>query len=151
MVEHYQKLIAKLDSLGKEYNRELLDKAHEFAMKAHDGQKRNSGEPFVTHPLEVACILADMEMDSTAIAAGMLHDTVEDSSFTYEFTLKNFGEEVANLVDGVTKLAKIPYTNKQEIQAENFRKMFLAMSKDIRVIIIKLADRLHNMRTLKLK
>ncbi|MDD4295699.1 MAG: bifunctional (p)ppGpp synthetase/guanosine-3',5'-bis(diphosphate) 3'-pyrophosphohydrolase [Ruminiclostridium sp.] len=151
MVEHYQKLIAKLDSLGKEYNRELLDKAHEFAMKAHDGQKRNSGEPFVTHPLEVACILADMEMDSTAIAAGMLHDTVEDSSFTYEFTLKNFGEEVANLVDGVTKLAKIPYTNKQEIQAENFRKMFLAMSKDIRVIIIKLADRLHNMRTLKFK
>lgn len=147
----YQKLIKKLDSLGKEYNRELLDKAYEFATKAHDGQKRNSGEPFVTHPLEVAYILAEMEMDSTTIAAAMLHDTVEDSSFTYEFTLKNFGEEVANLVDGVTKLAKIPYTNKQEIQAENFRKMFLAMSKDIRVIIIKLADRLHNMRTLKFK
>jgi len=151
MDERYQKLIEKLDSMGKEYNRELLDKAYEFAAKAHDGQKRNSGEPFVTHPLEVAYILAEMEMDSTAIAAGMLHDTVEDSSFTYEFTLKNFGEEVANLVDGVTKLAKIPYTSKQEIQAENFRKMFLAMSKDIRVIIIKLADRLHNMRTLKFK
>ncbi len=151
MDEQYQRLIAKLDSYGKEYNRELLDKAHEIAIKAHYGQKRSSGEPFVTHPLEVAFILAEMEMDATTIAAGMLHDTVEDSSFTYEFTLKNFGEEVANLVDGVTKLAKLPYTNKQKIQAENFRKMFLAMSRDIRVIIIKLADRLHNMRTLKFK
>ncbi len=151
MIDTYQKLINKLDSLGKEYNKEILDKAYEFSREAHEGQKRSSGEPFVIHPLEVAFILADMEMDVTTIVAGMLHDTVEDTSFTYEKTLKNFGKEVADLVDGVTKLTKIPYTTKQEIQAENFRKMFLAMSKDIRVIIIKLADRLHNMRTLRFK
>jgi len=151
MLEEYNKLLEKLKSNGKEYNWELIDKAYKFACIAHEGQKRSSGEPFVTHPLQVAYILAEMEMDTATIVAGMLHDTVEDSSFTYENTLKKFGEEIANLVDGVTKLAKIPYTNKQEIQAENFRKMFLAMSKDIRVIIIKLADRLHNMRTLKYK
>ncbi|NLM10532.1 MAG: bifunctional (p)ppGpp synthetase/guanosine-3',5'-bis(diphosphate) 3'-pyrophosphohydrolase [Clostridiaceae bacterium] len=151
MLEEYNRLVAKLKSIGKEYNWELLDKAYKVALEAHDGQLRSSGEPFVTHPLQVAYILAEMEMDTTTIAAGMLHDTVEDTSFTYDKNLKNFGEEVANLVDGVTKLAKIPYTNKQEIQAENLRKMFLAMSKDIRVIIIKLADRLHNMRTLKYK
>jgi len=151
MIEEYNKLLERLKANGKEYNWELIDKAYKFACIAHEGQKRSSGEPFVTHPLQVAYILAEMEMDTTTIVAGMLHDTVEDSSFTYENTLKNFGEEIANLVDGVTKLAKIPYTNKQEIQAENLRKMFLAMSKDIRVIIIKLADRLHNMRTLKYK
>lgn len=151
MIEDYNRLISKLKSIGKEYNWELIEKAYKAALEAHDGQLRSSGEPFVTHPLQVAYILAEMEMDTTTITAGMLHDTVEDTSFTYEKTLKNFGEEVANLVDGVTKLAKIPYTNKQEIQAENLRKMFLAMSKDIRVIIIKLADRLHNMRTLKYK
>lgn len=151
MIEDYNRLISKLKSIGKEYNWELIEKAYKAALEAHDGQLRSLGEPFVTHPLQVAYILAEMEMDTTTITAGMLHDTVEDTSFTYEKTLKNFGEEVANLVDGVTKLAKIPYTNKQEIQAENLRKMFLAMSKDIRVIIIKLADRLHNMRTLKYK
>ena len=91
---------------------------------------------FVTHPLEVAIILADMEMDITTIVAGILHDTVEDTNLTYEETLKHFGQEVADLVEGVTKLTKLPYTTKQEVQAENFRKMFLAMSKDIRVIIL---------------
>ncbi|ANX02659.1 (p)ppGpp synthetase [Thermoclostridium stercorarium subsp. leptospartum DSM 9219] len=151
MLEEYNRLIEKLKSNGKEYNWGLIEKAYKFACIAHEGQKRSSGEPFVIHPLQVAYILAEMEMDTATVVAGMLHDTVEDSSFTYENTLKNFGEEIANLVDGVTKLAKIPYTNKQEIQAENLRKMFLAMSKDIRVIIIKLADRLHNMRTLKYK
>lgn len=151
MNEVYSKLIAELKSIGKDYDWALLDKAFMFACKAHEGQKRCSGEPFVMHPLHVAYILAEMEMDTTTIVAGMLHDTVEDTSFTYEKTVKHFGNKIANLVDGVTKLAKIPYTNKQEIQAENLRKMFLAMSKDIRVIIIKLADRLHNMRTLNFK
>jgi guanosine-3',5'-bis(diphosphate) 3'-pyrophosphohydrolase len=151
MIEEYQRLLGKLDAIGKEYNRDLIEKAYRFAKEAHEGQKRSSGEPFVTHPLQVAYILAEMEMDTTTIVAGMLHDTVEDTPLTYENTLKNFGEEVADLVEGVTKLTKLPYTTKQEIQAENFRKMFLAMSKDIRVIIIKLADRLHNMRTLKFK
>ncbi|NLN65394.1 MAG: bifunctional (p)ppGpp synthetase/guanosine-3',5'-bis(diphosphate) 3'-pyrophosphohydrolase [Clostridiaceae bacterium] len=151
MIKEYQKLLQKLDSLGKEYNIELIEKAFRFANEAHEGQKRCSGDPFVIHPIQVACILAELEMDTTTIVAGMLHDTVEDTSFTYENTLKHFGAEIANLVDGVTKLNKLPYTNKQEVQAENFRKMFLAMSKDIRVIIIKLADRLHNMRTLKFR
>ena len=151
MIQQYQRLVDKLKSIPKEYNMELIEKAYHFAKEAHEGQKRSSGDPYLIHPLEVAYILAEMEMDTTTIVAGMLHDTVEDTALTYENTLKNFGEEVANLVDGVTKLTKLPYTNKQEIQAENFRKMFLAMSKDIRVIIIKLADRLHNMRTLKFR
>lgn len=151
MIEQYNRLLKKLDYIGKDLNLELIDKAYHFAMEAHKGQKRSSGDPFVTHPLEVAIILADMEMDVTTIAAGILHDIVEDTNLTYEETLKHFGQEVADLVDGVTKLTKLPYTTKQEVQAENFRKMFLAMSKDIRVIIIKLADRLHNMRTLKFK
>jgi len=151
MIEQYNKLLKKLDYLGNGLNLELIDKAYQIAMEAHKGQKRSSGDPFVTHPLEVAIILADMEMDITTIVAGILHDTVEDTNLTYEETLNQFGREVADLVEGVTKLTKLPYTTKQEVQAENFRKMFLAMSKDIRVIIIKLADRLHNMRTLKYK
>jgi GTP pyrophosphokinase len=151
MIEQYNRLLKKLDYIGKDLNSELIERAYHFAMEAHKGQKRSSGDPYVTHPLEVAIILADMEMDITTIVAGILHDTVEDTNLTYEETLKHFGQEVADLVDGVTKLTKLPYTTKQEVQAENFRKMFLAMSKDIRVIIIKLADRLHNMRTLKFK
>ena len=112
-------------------------------------RKGVSGDPYIIHPLEVGIILAELEMDTTAIAAGILHDTVEDTRMSIERVSSEFGQEVAELVDGVTKLTKIPYTTKQEVQAENFRKMFLAMAKDIRVIIIKLADRLHNMRTLK--
>ena len=108
-----------------------------------------SGDPYIIHPVEVGCLLAELEMDDSSIIAGILHDTIEDTSLTYDQIKKEFSEEIAELVDGVTKLTKISYTNKQEIQAENFRKMFLAMAKDIRVIIIKLCDRLHNMRTLK--
>lgn len=130
-------------------NLDFIKKAEEFASKAHEGQNRKSGEPFVMHPFNVAIILSELEMDDEAIVAGLLHDTVEDTSCTINDIKENFGENVALLVEGVTKLGKIPYSTKQEQQVENLRKMFLAMAKDIRVIIIKLADRLHNMRTLK--
>ncbi len=126
----------------------FIEKAHQFSEKMHQGQKRASGEPYVVHPLEVAQILAQMRLDVPSIAAGLLHDTVEDTSTSLEQVKKDFGVEVATLVDGVTKLGKIKFSSAEEKQAENFRKMIMAMSKDIRVILIKLADRLNNMRTL---
>ncbi len=127
----------------------LLSKAYRFAEQAHRDQKRISGEPFITHPVAVAHILADLEMDLQTLVAGLLHDVVEDTSITLEEITIEFGEEVALLVDGVTKLSRLEYRSKEEHQAENLRKMFLAMAQDIRVILIKLADRLHNLRTLK--
>ena len=127
----------------------LIRKAYEFAKKAHSGQHRVSGELFIFHPLEVAKILADLELDIATIAAGILHDVVEDTQYSIQDITDNFGSEIAILVDGVTKLGKLEYKTKEEQQAENLRKMFLAMAKDIRVILIKLADRLHNMRTLR--
>jgi len=147
----FNKLIEKIKDYDPNCNLEMIEKAYKLSSKAHEGQQRVSGEPYIIHPLEVAYILAEMEMDCTSIVAAILHDTVEDTNCTYDTIKEQFGEEVANLVDGVTKLSKIPYTTKEELQAENFRKMFLAMAKDIRVILIKLADRLHNMRTLKFK
>ena len=128
---------------------ELIRWAWLFCLQHHEGQMRASGEPYVIHPLEVAQVLAELKMDSTAIAAGLLHDAVEDTSVTSEQISERFGEQVAHIVEGVTKLDKIKFANREEHQAENIRKMLLAMVTDVRVVIIKLADRLHNMRTLE--
>src|ERR1700735_5105668 len=127
---------------------EWLTRVYELATAAHQGQRRVSGESYIEHPLAVAGILADLEVDHQTIAAALLHDVVEDTSITSEQVSAQFGDEVARLVEGVTKLTRIPYQSKEDAQVENLRKMFMAMAKDIRVIIIKLADRLHNMRTL---
>jgi GTP pyrophosphokinase len=126
----------------------LLQRAYVFSAKVHEGQERLSGEPYLVHPVEVAGILADMRLDEVTVAVGLLHDAVEDTLTTLEELERLFGEEVAVLVDGLTKIAKIEFTSAKERQAENFRKMLLAMSKDIRILLVKLADRLHNMRTL---
>ena len=146
----YGMLIARIQKYHPSADVTQIEKAYNLAKKAHGDQKRKSGEPYIIHPLWVAIILADLEMDKETIAAGMLHDVVEDTKFTEEDIRREFGDEVALLVDGVTKLGRLSYSSdKLEVQAENLRKMFLAMAKDIRVIIIKLADRLHNMRTLQ--
>src|ERR1700732_2658393 len=128
---------------------ELIRKAYEFSQKHHAGQTRASGKPYLVHPLEVALVLAEMKMDPVAVAAGLLHDSVEDTSVTIVYIRKEFGEQVAHIVEGVTKISKIDFATREEQQAENLRKMMLAMVDDIRVVLIKLADRLHNMRTLE--
>lgn len=145
----YGKLIEKLRKHNPEADLSLLDRAFHLADESHRNQKRKSGEPFVIHPVAVASMLADMEMDLPSIIAGMLHDVVEDTPITLEQIQEMFGAEIAYLVDGVTKLKRIPTSTKEELQAENLRKMFLSMASDIRVILIKLVDRLHNMRTLQ--
>jgi hypothetical protein len=130
-------------------NADVIIRAYDYALAAHAEQRRATGEPYIIHPLAVAEILTELEVDRDTLMAALLHDTVEDTSKTIEDIKVDFGEDIANLVDGVTKLSRIPYSSKEEIQAENFRKMFLAMAKDIRVVLIKLADRLHNMRTMR--
>jgi len=146
----YERLISSVRKYHPSDNVEMISRAYRIASEAHKGQKRKSGEPYIIHPIWVAIILADLELDKETIIAGILHDVVEDTVMTEEEVAKEFGDEVALLVDGVTKLGQLNYTtDKIEMQAENLRKMFLAMAKDIRVILIKLADRLHNMRTLQ--
>ncbi|MDD3337489.1 MAG: bifunctional (p)ppGpp synthetase/guanosine-3',5'-bis(diphosphate) 3'-pyrophosphohydrolase [Lachnospiraceae bacterium] len=145
----YQELISSVQKYHPSTDLSMIEKAYKLARDAHEGQARKSGEPYIIHPLCVAIILADLELDKETIIAGLLHDVVEDTVMTTEEVGKEFNEEVALLVDGVTKLGQLSYSaDKVEVQAENLRKMFLAMAKDIRVILIKLADRLHNMRTL---
>jgi len=146
----YRELISSVRKYHPSADISMIEKAYKIAHDAHEGQARKSGEPYIIHPLCVAIILADLELDKETIVAGLLHDVVEDTVMTSEEITQEFGAEVALLVDGVTKLGQLNYSaDKVEVQAENLRKMFLAMAKDIRVILIKLADRLHNMRTLK--
>ena len=148
--ELYQALIARVRKYHPSADITMIEKAYQIGKEAHKNQFRKSGEPYIIHPLWVAIILADLEMDKETIVAGMLHDVVEDTTMTLDEISAEFGEEVALLVDGVTKLGQLNYSqDKLEAQAENLRKMFLAMAKDIRVIIVKLADRLHNMRTME--
>lgn len=144
-----ENLILKIEQYNPQANMKQVIKAYSFAEAAHEGQYRNSGERFFVHPYNVAMILIELNMDTDTIVAGLLHDVLEDTDVVYEKLVEEFGEEVADLVEGVTKLKKLKYKTKQENQAENLRKMVVAMAKDIRVIIIKLADRLHNMRTLE--
>jgi GTP diphosphokinase / guanosine-3',5'-bis(diphosphate) 3'-diphosphatase len=145
----FQQLLAKVAQNRPKDDLEIIRKAYEFSLKHHHGQMRASGEPYLIHPLEVALVLADMKLDSTAIAAGLLHDAIEDTPVTHEDVRREFGEHVVHIVEGVTKIDKIDFASREERQAENVRKMVLAMVDDIRVVLIKLADRLHNMRTLQ--
>ncbi len=146
--EKFQHLLSTLHANRPADDLEVVRDAWQFCMQQHEGQKRASGEPYIVHPLEVGQVLAEMKMDSTAIAAGLLHDAVEDTDVTSPEIGRRFGEQVAHIVEGVTKLDKIKFANKEDHQAENIRKMLLAMVTDIRVVLIKMADRLHNMRTL---
>ncbi|MBV8164308.1 MAG: bifunctional (p)ppGpp synthetase/guanosine-3',5'-bis(diphosphate) 3'-pyrophosphohydrolase, partial [Candidatus Eremiobacteraeota bacterium] len=148
MANNFGELIERVQSYAPAVDAAWLESVYSFAEHAHDGQTRASGESFISHPLAVASILAELEMDPQSIAASLLHDVVEDTTVPVEEIDRRFGADIASLVDALTKLTKIPYQSKEDVQVENLRKMFLAMAKDIRVIIIKLADRLHNMRTL---
>ncbi len=148
MVNYLQQLLDCIDKSEKQYDKETVIKAYEFARGAHEGQKRVTGEEYIIHPVHVAMIMVELGMDLESLVASLLHDVVEDTRYTQEDVAHLFGRDIAQLVSGVTKLGKIPYSSREEQQAENIRKMLLAMSQDIRVIIIKLADRLHNMRTI---
>ena len=148
-ISTYEELKKIIAESGKEYDREQIEAAYRLAEEKHREQKRSSGEPYIIHPLSVAAILVGLGMDSQSVMAGLLHDVVEDTDCTLEDTQKQFGKEVALLIDGVTKLGKIPYSSREEQQAENLRKMLMAMAEDIRVIIIKFADRMHNLSTLE--
>jgi GTP pyrophosphokinase len=145
----FEDILDKVESYKPDFDEELLQKAYIFSAREHRGQVRSSGEPYLVHPINVAHILADMRLDETSIAVGLLHDVLEDTLTTKETLQEIFGEQVAELVDGVTKISRYAYVSKEEQQAETFRKMLLAMVSDLRVVLVKLADRLHNMRTLQ--
>src|SRR5262249_49382494 len=144
----FEDILDKVESYKPDFDEELLQKAYIFSAREHRGQMRSSGDPYLIHPLNVASILAEMHLDETSIAVGLLHDVLEDTLTTKEVLQETFGEDVAELVDGVTKISRYAYVSKEEQQAETFRKMLLAMVSDLRVVLIKLADRLHNMRPL---
>jgi GTP pyrophosphokinase len=148
-VTRFRDLLRTIRSYRPNDDLTLVKKAYDYSLRHHQGQTRASGEPYLVHPLEVASVLADMRMDTTAIAAGLLHDAVEDTAVTVDDIRNQFGEQVAHIVEGVTKISKIEFASREEAQAESVRKMVLAMVDDIRVVMIKLADRLHNMRTLE--
>lgn len=148
-ISTYEELKKIIEESGKEFDREKIEAAYRLAEEKHRGQKRSSGEPYIIHPLSVAAILVGLGMDSESVMAGLLHDVVEDTDCCIEEIQRTFGKDVALLIDGVTKLTKIPYSSREEQQAENLRKMLMAMAEDIRVIIIKFADRMHNLSTLE--
>ncbi|HXE91869.1 MAG TPA: bifunctional (p)ppGpp synthetase/guanosine-3',5'-bis(diphosphate) 3'-pyrophosphohydrolase [Terriglobales bacterium] len=148
-VTKFRDLLKKVRAYRPNDDLEIIRKAYDFSLKLHTGQSRASGEPYLVHPLSVATVLADLKLDPTSIAAGLLHDAIEDTPVTAEQIRREFGEQVAHIVEGVTKISQIDFANREERQAENLRKMMLAMVDDIRVVLIKLADRLHNMRTLE--
>src|ERR1700733_5580990 len=147
MIRQYE-LVEKVKSYDPDADEDAINRAYVFSMKAHGSQKRASGDPYFSHPVEVAGILAGMKLDAASIITGLLHDTVEDTVATLDDIERLFGKDIARLVDGVTKLSRIELQSDQTKQAENFRKLVLAMSEDIRVLLVKLADRLHNMQTL---
>jgi len=149
MVRRFEDILERVTAFNADADQDFLRKAYVFSAREHRNQKRRSGEPYLVHPLEVAYILADLELDSASIVAGLLHDVVEDTLTTIENVADNFGDDVAHVVSGVTKISKLKFSSSQEAEAENLRKMILAMVDDIRVILVKLADRLHNMRTLE--
>jgi len=144
-----EELISKIKTYNKFLNPDTLNKAYDFALKAHKTQKREEGVPYIFHPVAVANILTDLKLDSATIATGLLHDTIEDTHATYETIKSEFGKEVADLVDGVTKISEFENKAVENSKAENFRKLIIATSKDIRVLLVKIADRLHNMRTIQ--
>ena len=148
ILERYHALEHKIRQYNPNADTKRLFAAFQYADDAHNGQLRKDGSPFVTHPLAVAEIVAELELDTDSIIAAMLHDCIEDTGATHEEIAKLFGHDVADLVEGVTKLTRVTYTSKEEEQMENLRKMLMAMAKDIRVILIKICDRLHNMRTM---
>src|SRR5271154_4506346 len=141
-------LVERVKAYDPSANEDAINRAYVFSMKAHGAQKRASGDPYFSHPLEVAGILTDMKLDGATIVTALLHDTLEDTVATYEQIEELFGKNIARLVDGVTKLSRLELSSDTTRQAENFRKLLIAMSNDIRVLLVKLADRLHNMRTL---